>query len=103
MHIQQPPQAIAALRRAVAALDADTLAGLGIAVPALGSLVLGLALAEQRLSAEQAYALACLDETFQIEQWGEDAEAAARRGRIAADIALAAQFVNLAGKSMAST
>ena len=38
-----------------------------------------------------------LDETFQIEQWGEDAEAAARRESLAADIASAALFLELLG------
>ena len=42
--IRQHRDTVAALRRAVAALDVEVLAALGIAVPALGSLVLGLAL-----------------------------------------------------------
>ena len=71
------------------------LAALGIAVPALGSLVLGLALAEGELDAATAHALGCLDELFQAELWGEDAEAAARRAGIAADIALAERFLRL--------
>ena len=37
-----------------------------------------------------------LDELFQLEQWGEDAEAAQRRANIAADIALAERFIRLA-------
>ena len=61
----------------------------------LGSVVLGLALAEGRLDAPAAHALGALDELFQAEQWGDDAEAVARRAAIAADIALAAQFIAL--------
>jgi chaperone required for assembly of F1-ATPase len=86
--IRQHRGAIAALRKAVA--------GLGLAVPALGSLVLGLALAEQRLDATDAHKLGVLDELYQAELWGEDAAAAARRASIAADIALAARFMTLA-------
>lgn len=93
--IRQHRDAVAALRRGVAALEPEVLAALGIAVPALGSLVLGLALAEGRLDAAAAHALGALDELFQAEQWGEDAEAAARRAAIAADIALAARFIVL--------
>ena len=55
------------------------LAGLGIAVPALGSLVLGLALAAGEMDAETAYPLGALDELFQAEQWGDDYEAVDRR------------------------
>jgi len=79
----------------VAAQDPDTLAGLGIAVPAMGSLVLGLALAAGELAAAEAQSLALLDELFQAEQWGEDAEAVARRAAIGADIALAARYIAL--------
>jgi len=94
-HVRQHRDSIGALRRAVAALDVEALAGLGIAVPALGSLVLGLALAEGALEAAEAHALGALDELFQAEQWGEDVEAAARRRAIAEDVALAARFIAL--------
>jgi chaperone required for assembly of F1-ATPase len=94
-HIRQHHDSISALRRAVGAMDSDVLAGLGIAVPALGSLVLGLALAAGALDAETAFALSALDELFQAEQWGEDAEAVARRASVAADVALAARYIDL--------
>jgi chaperone required for assembly of F1-ATPase len=93
--IRQPSDSVTALRHAVEALNVEVLAALGIAVPALGSVVLGLALAAGRLDAPTACALGMLDELFQAEQWGEDAEAAARRAAIAADIALAARFIAL--------
>lgn len=93
--IRQHRDSIATLRRAVAALELEVLAALGIAVPALGSLVLGLALAEGRLDAPTAHALGALDELFQAEQWGEDAEAAARSAAIATDITLAGRFIAL--------
>ncbi|HTW68511.1 MAG TPA: ATP12 family chaperone protein [Acetobacteraceae bacterium] len=99
--IRQHCDAVAALRRAVAAQEPEVLAALGIAVPALGSLVLGLALAEGRLDAAAAHALGALDELFQAEQWGEDAEAVARRAAIAADIALAARFIVLSRREPA--
>ncbi len=95
MHVRQHPAAIEALRRAVDAQGAWVLAGLGIVVPALGSLVLGLGVAQGRLDAMQAHALSRIDEAFQVELWGEDAEAAARRVRIEADIADAARFMGL--------
>lgn len=94
-HLRQHRDSIAALRRAVAALDVDALAGLGIAVPALGSLVLGLALAGGLLDAATAHALGALDELFQAEQWGEDAEAVARRRAVGDDIAVAARYIGL--------
>jgi chaperone required for assembly of F1-ATPase len=94
-HVRQHRDSIGALRRAVAALDAEALAALGIAVPALGSLILGLALVHGGLDAAEAHALGALDELFQAEQWGDDAEAVARRRAIAEDVALAARFIGL--------
>lgn len=93
--IRQHHDSISALRRVVGEMDSDVLAALGIAVPALGSLVLGLALAAGVLDAETAFALSALDELFQAEQWGEDAEAVARRASSAADVALAARYIDL--------
>lgn len=94
--VKQDPAALASLRRVVAAADAWTLAGLGVAVPALGSLVLGLALAAQRLDPAEAHSLATLDARFQAEAWGVDEEAAARDRAVAADVALADRFMRLA-------
>ena len=94
-YVTQPRDSVAALRRAVAGFDALALAGLGLAVPATGSLVLGLALAEGQLDAPGAFALGCLDELFQAEAWGEDADAADRRRSVAADIEIAARFLQL--------
>jgi chaperone required for assembly of F1-ATPase len=94
-YVRQHHDSVAALRRAVAALDTDALAGLGIAVPALGSLVLGLAVAAGELDADTAYALGALDELFQAEQWGDDYEALDRRTSMLADIVLAARYIDL--------
>jgi chaperone required for assembly of F1-ATPase len=95
VYVRQPPNSLAALREAVTALSPSELTALGVAVPAMGSLVLGLALAEQKIDAAGAHALAALDELFQAELWGDDSEAVARRKRVAADIALAERFMRL--------
>ncbi|MFL5254897.1 MAG: ATP12 family chaperone protein [Rhodopila sp.] len=94
-YIKQHHDSIDRLRRAVAAQDVYVLAGLGIAVPALGSLVLGLTLAAGALDAATAAELGALDELFQAELWGEDEEAAKRRASVRADIHLAARFITL--------
>ena len=94
-YVRQHHDSIGALKRAVAAQDVYALAGLGVAVPALGSLVLGLAVARGALDAATAADLGALDELFQAEQWGEDDEAAKRRATFRADIALGARFIAL--------
>lgn len=95
VHVRQHPAALAALRAAVDQEGPWLLAGLGIIVPAFGSLVLGLAVARNALAASEATALSMLDDTFQAELWGEDDEAVARRAHIATDVAHAARFVAL--------
>jgi chaperone required for assembly of F1-ATPase len=92
----QPVPALAALRGALAPLDAVSLTGLLAATAAAGSLILALALHERRVTPAEAWALSQLDETFQIERWGEDAEAARRRAALKADLAAAARFLELA-------
>jgi chaperone required for assembly of F1-ATPase len=96
VHVSQSRQSLKALHAAVAAYDPLVLAGLGILVPTLGSLVLGLAIAEGRLAAATAHELGALDELFQAELWGRDAEAEKRLNAVAADIAVSARFVALA-------
>lgn len=95
VYVPQSARALAALAAAVAAFDPFALAALGVAVPALGSLVLALALAGRRLDAAEAHRLATLDETFQEEYWGAEDEAVARRRRIGEDVAVAARVLEL--------
>jgi chaperone required for assembly of F1-ATPase len=57
-----------------------------------GSLVLGLAAFEGALDAEAAWTASRIDEDWQIEQWGEDAEAAEAAALKRADFAQAARL-----------
>jgi chaperone required for assembly of F1-ATPase len=93
--VKQHHDSVAALRSAVGLLNCDLLAALGIAVPALGSLVLGLAMMRRELGAEDAYALSVLDELFQAEQWGDDEEASTRRQNVRTDVILAGRYMDL--------
>jgi chaperone required for assembly of F1-ATPase len=95
--VAQPEAAIGALRRAVDAYDPWRLAALGSATTASGSLVIALALMAGRLDAEAAWAASQVDETFEIERWGEDAEAMQRRAALRDTIAQARQFHDLLG------
>ena len=93
--VAQPPQSLAALRRAVEALDDLALTALSVAVAAAGSLVIGLALLRGRLDPEAAFDAAELDASYQIELWGEDPEATRRRAVCRADLFAAARFAGL--------
>ena len=96
IHVRpHPPASLAALRRALEQSDDWRLAGLAMTTGIAGSLVIGLALAEGRLDADGAFEAAELDASFQIERWGEDAEAMARRAEIRAELAAAGRFLGL--------
>ncbi|MGC2414383.1 MAG: ATP12 family protein [Stellaceae bacterium] len=95
----QSPAAMRAFAAAVAAQDDFRLTALHTLTACCGSIVIALALMDGRLDTNAAFAASQLDETFQIEAWGEDAEAAARRSNIAADIEAAARFLELIAAS----
>lgn len=92
---RQPPASLAALRQAIAAYDDLHLAALAVAVQTTGSLVVGLAMLEGRLDAEQASVVAEFDESYQIERWGEEVEAAQRRDIRRHDLAQVIRFIEL--------
>jgi chaperone required for assembly of F1-ATPase len=92
---RQSPEALNAFAAVVGVQDDFRLTALYTLTAACGSLVIALAVFEGRLDAEAAFAASQLDETVQMEQWGEDAEAAARRRNLAEDIAAATRFAAL--------
>ena len=76
--VVQDPEALARVEALAAGLDDFSLSGLAYAAALYGSAVLAFAVARGALDASEAFELSRLDEAFQEEQWGVDAEAAAR-------------------------
>jgi chaperone required for assembly of F1-ATPase len=95
MPLSQPESARTALARTLADHDPFTLAALNIMTTMMGSALLALAHAYGRLSLEEAWTAAHVDEDWQISQWGEDAEAAARRQRHWSVVASASRLLGL--------
>jgi chaperone required for assembly of F1-ATPase len=96
MPIRQSAETMDALYRAVAELSPARLSALGVLVPALGSLVLGLAVVRGALAPEEAHRIALTDELFQEERWGLDWATENQREKVAADLAIAARLAALA-------
>ena len=95
MHVAQPQATVERLAHAVAALDAFHLAGLSPLVTIGGSLIAGLGVLERAMTPEDAWDAVSVDERWQLEQWGADADAeAALEGRRAGFLA-AARFLEL--------
>lgn len=97
MFVSQPEASLAAVREALAGLDALRLAALHVMTALTGSALIALAVMRRRLDIEAAWAAAHIDEDWTAEQWGTDAEAAARRAARFADMRAAATLAALAG------
>jgi chaperone required for assembly of F1-ATPase len=93
--VAQPIATMEALTRVVEGHDDFALAGLATMVHAVGSLVIGLAVAEGEITPEQAAHAAQLDELYQAERWGEDKEAVDRRVAQLAELVAARRFLDL--------
>ncbi len=93
--ITQPANTLAHLRSVVAPYHDMALTALGVMVSGTGSLLLGLCLAQNHIDDQTAFDLSQLEETYQIEQWGQNPQIDARRQAIAEDIKQAASFLRL--------
>jgi chaperone required for assembly of F1-ATPase len=92
-HVDQTPQALAALRRPLEELDSFTLGGLHVIASITGSTVLALAVAAGEVSGAQAFELSRIDEIYQAEKWGQDAEAAKRAAALAHELDKAVELI----------
>jgi len=95
MHVAQPPATVERLSHAVATLDTFHLAGLSPLVTVGGSLLVALAVLEQALTAEQGWDAVSIDDRWQLEQWGADAEAELALENRRKDFFAAARFLAL--------
>lgn len=94
--VAQPLEMLERLRQAVVAQPDFILTGLSTLVTLSGSLVCGLAVVECAFDAATVWAAAEIDERWQAEQWGEDAEAAQRAEGRRRDFMAARDFCALA-------
>ncbi|MBL4615119.1 MAG: ATPase [Magnetovibrio sp.] len=80
---------------AMADLDNWQLTALAEMIGVSGSIVVGFAMFAGALDGEQAFAVCHVDEDHQMELWGEDAEATARRANVRGELNTAVQFLDL--------
>ena len=95
MHIAQPAATIDRLSHALSALGAFQLAGLSPLVTIGGSLVTALAILEKAITADQGWEAVTVDERWQLEQWGADADAETALENRRRDFLAAARFLGL--------
>lgn len=85
IHAPQSPAALASVEALALTLDDFALAGVAYGAGLLGSTVLALALRSGKITGRKALDLSRLEEIFQAETWGEDAEAVARAEALAVE------------------
>ena len=95
--MRQPPDELQTLESFITQLDDFVLTGLVAAASSLGSAILALALYEERIDAEAAFAAAELDTTYQAEIWGKDPLMAVRDTKKGQEVSEIAQFFELSG------
>jgi chaperone required for assembly of F1-ATPase len=93
--IEQPGECRAVFTARLEEMSVYQLAGLGVIIPALGSLVLGLAVEAGALAAEAACGCANLGAIWQESRWGVDEDAAAGRARLVDDVSASTRFMAL--------
>jgi chaperone required for assembly of F1-ATPase len=96
IHRPQPPETLARLAETLATFDPFALAALTTLASLSASLVIALAALEPEAEAGALWIAAELEEEWQAEQWGRDAEAEDRRIRRTAAFVSATQFAALA-------
>jgi len=95
MHVHQPVEAIAAVAAAIprggsGVEDIWRLGALSVVTTLTGSGLLALALAAGRLSTDETWAAAHVDEDWNMERWGKDEAALERRAYRFAEMQAAA-------------
>jgi len=96
LHQPQPEATLARMKSAVAALDPFPLAALRVLTSLTASLVIALAALEPEADAQRLWEAANLEEDWQGEHWGRDAEAEALRQTRFEAFAMAIRFAALA-------
>jgi chaperone required for assembly of F1-ATPase len=97
--VEQSEDALRRLRDVVATHSDLALSALYNLTHTAGSVIIALAVAEGRLSAEGAFAAAQVDELYQIDRWGDDPLALKHREGIAKDIDASTRFLALLEKA----
>jgi chaperone required for assembly of F1-ATPase len=95
MHVDQPTASLAVLTARLGELGSWSLATIHAMTGLSGSALLALAVALGRLSPEEAWTAAHVDEDWQIRQWGEDEEGRVRRESRWRDFAASARMSDL--------
>ena len=91
----QPEESLKKMKSLIEGLDAADFTVVQAAAATAGSVAIAFGLLDRLLSPEAAYQAACVDEIYQLEQWGEDTEARKRLDVIKSELISIARFRDL--------
>lgn len=103
VHVEQDPGITEKLRQEIENENDFVIGALASITNLTGSALLALAVLRGRLSAEEAWGAAHVDEDWQISQWGRDVEAEARRAFRWGDMQAAALVIASLSRSRTHT
>ena len=95
VHVEQDVAVTKAMYAAMDRLDSFRLSALHPAVTITGSAVLGLAFALRLITPAEVLGTSCVDEDYQAERWGRDAEAEAVRKNRLSELEQARKLLDL--------
>jgi chaperone required for assembly of F1-ATPase len=99
MHRAQSDETLKTLHSRLDALDEFTLAGLHTVTSLAASLCVGLSALEADAVADELWAIANLEDVWQAELWGQDAEAEARMAKRRLEFGNGFEFMRLVARS----
>lgn len=95
MPVEQSPALHKAVERYLRSLNEWQLSAFCVLASGFSSLSLAIAVCENHLNAQEAFALSRLEEEAQAQQWGRDAEVEARAQKMKDEIVVVEQFLHL--------
>jgi len=91
--VAQPTAASCKIEEFCAGLDNYALAALHQITTMCGSIIIGLAVADEELDEVGAWSASLIDEFYQMERWGVDSEVTERHDRLQTEIKAATRFL----------
>ena len=94
MPVKQPEETFNTFHKVIDEYNDWEIAALSSATHCTGSLIIALALLKEHINVQEAFDASQVDETYQIELWGEDWEAKDRREAIMRDLNNVVAYLN---------
>ena len=95
LHVPQAEPSLAAMQNVIAAQDSYRLSGLHALTTGFGSVTLGLACLMKFSDFDTCWTVSRLDEDYQRDQWGADAEADKNAEILRQELSIAAMYLTL--------